>query len=303
MKNSLLYILLLFFGMGCSEPFKENQDDEIKFDSTTEQLLQRVQVPAEHPRLLLRSSDMEMIRNNMESTEAVNALKEHNKLLEDVFDGKFTDNGTDKANYDGKKLATIESKAFDYLFNQHTENGRKAIDAILNVFNTVNFSGLSDISRALGHVIFTASEVYDWCYPLLTSDEKNTIINQCIQLAKKMEIGWPPINQGAITSHAGEAQLMRDLMSFAIAVYDEQPEYFNLTMGRYLSEFLEPRNYWYQSHTHHQGSAYGAYRMIWDAWGQWITYRLCGEKTLDNNFNFAHILPNLFYLICSYANI
>lgn len=250
-------------------------------------------VPTEHPRLLLRMRDMEVIRENMRSAEAENALQEHALLLEDSFDGNFPDNaGT--ANYDGKKLATIESKAFDYLFNNNVENGRKAIEAIRNVFNTVDFSGLSDVSRALGHVIFTASEVYDWCYSLLTTEDKNFIIDNCIKLARNMEIGWPPVNQGAITSHAGEAQLMRDLMSFSIAVYDENPDYLEMTMGRYLSEFVQPRNYWYQSHTHHQGSAYGAYRMIWDAWGQWIVYRLNGEKTLNEDFRYA--MYNWIYL-------
>ncbi len=244
-------------------------------------------IPDEHPRLLLRERDMPAIRNNMQSSEAANAMKEYTLLLSDAFDGNFDNKGTGTANYDGKKLAVIESRAFDYLFNNNIENGRIAISSILNVFNTVNFSGLSDVSRALGHVIFTASEVYDWCYPLLTAEEKTTIIESCIQLARQMEIGWPPVNQGSITSHASEAQLMRDLMSFAIAVYDEKPEFLDMTMGRYLSEFVEPRNYWYQSHTHHQGSAYGAYRMIWDAWGQWITYRLCGEKPLENNFGLA----------------
>lgn len=250
-------------------------------------------VPTEHPRLLLRMRDMEVIRENMRSAEAENALQEHALLLEDSFDGNFPDNaGT--ANYDGKKLATIESKAFDYLFNNNVENGRKAIEAIRNVFNTVDFSGLSDVSRALGHVIFTASEVYDWCYSLLTTEDKDFIIDNCIKLARNMEIGWPPVNQGAITSHAGEAQLMRDLMSFSIAVYDENPDYLEMTMGRYLSEFVQPRNYWYQSHTHHQGSAYGAYRMIWDAWGQWIVYRLNGEKTLNEDFRYA--MYNWIYL-------
>ena len=87
---------------------------------------------------------------------------------------------------------------------------------------------------------------------------------------------------------------MRDLMSFAIAVYDENQDYLEMTMGRYLSEFVQPRNYWYQSFTHHQGSAYGAYRMIWDAWGQWITYRLNGGKPLNEDFRYA--MYNWIYL-------
>lgn len=292
MKRSIIYSCLFAFLCSCSKNIivlEDGNDNRLNEGGTNGNII----VPTEHPRLLLRMRDMEVIRENMRSAEAENALQEHALLLEDSFDGNFPDNaGT--ANYDGKKLATIESKAFDYLFNNNVENGRKAIEAIRNVFNTVDFSGLSDVSRALGHVIFTASEVYDWCYSLLTTEDKDFIIDNCIKLARNMEIGWPPVNQGAITSHAGEAQLMRDLMSFSIAVYDENPDYLEMTMGRYLSEFVQPRNYWYQSHTHHQGSAYGAYRMIWDAWGQWIVYRLNGEKTINEDFRYA--MYNWIYL-------
>ena len=249
--------------------------------------IRQLSLPVGHPRLLLKSSDMELIRDNMQSSEASNALLEYDVLLANSFDGNFENKGDNIANYDGKLLSVIESRAFDYIVNGNTMHGQMAISSIKNVFNTVNFSGLSDVSRALGHVIFTASEVYDWCYPLLSSEDKTYIIEQCLLLAAQMEIGWPPVKQGSVTSHAGEAQLMRDLFSFGIAVYDERPEFYDMIMNRYTSEFIQPRNYWYQSHTHHQGSAYGAYRMIWDAWGQWIIYRLLGTKSLHDNFGLA----------------
>lgn len=293
MKKYLIYGCLFVILYSCSKDAIVENDDSGKTlngGGTNNNIV----VPTEHPRLLLRMHDMSAIRENMRSVEAENAVREHALLLADSFDGNFPDKGRGEANYEGKKLATIESKAFDYLFNNNTVNGEKALQAIKNVFNTVSFTGLSDVSRALGHVIFTASEVYDWCYPLLTAEDKTFIIDNCIELAKNMEIGWPPVNQGAITSHAGEAQLMRDLMSFAIAVYDENQDYLEMTMGRYLSEFVQPRNYWYQSFTHHQGSAYGAYRMIWDAWGQWITYRLNGGKPLNEDFRYA--MYNWIYL-------
>lgn len=284
MKKVLINIWIIL-SLSCTNKMDTLLVDKSNLLLTTEGF--SVVVPNEHPRLLIRNSDFVNIRNNIQSDEAENALIEYNLLLSDPFDGNFTDKGANVSNYEGKKLAVIESLAFDYLLNNNIENGNRAINSILNVFNTVNFSGLSDVSRALGHVIFTASEVYDWCYPLLSASDKESIIENCINLAKKMEIGWPPVKQGSITSHAGEAQLMRDLLSFAIAVYDERPEFYELTMGRYLTQFVEPRNYWYKSHSHHQGTAYGAYRMIWDAWAQWITFRLCGVKPLDENFRYS----------------
>ena len=246
-----------------------------------------IKVPDEHPRLLMRRSDFGVLEKNMDMEEMKNAVKEYKKLLEDNFDGNFPDLGPDEANFDGRKLAVIEARAFEYsLFNDKGE-GRLAISSMRNVLNTITYHGMSDVSRPIGQTIFTVSEVYDWCYPLLTNEDKNFFIEKCQELAKRMEIGWPPVHQGAVTSHAGEAQLMRDLFSFSIAVYDERPEFYDWVMGRYLYEFIQPRDFWYQSFTHHQGDGYGAYRQIWDAWGQWIIYRMTGKKVLNPNFGMA----------------
>ena len=253
-----------------------------------------IKVPNEHPRLLMRSSDFGALEKNMESEEMRNAVKEHQKLLENTFDGVLPKKKAGEANFDGRLLAVIESRAFEYVLFKNKAEGVKAISTMRNVLNTIIFDGISDISRPIGQTIFTASQVYDWCYDLLTKDDKLFIIEKCEELAGRMEIEWPPIEQGAVTSHAGEAQLMRDLFSFSIAVYDERPEFYDWTMGRYLHEFIKPREFWYQSFTHHQGSAYGAYRQIWDAWALWIIYRMSGEKVLSPNL--AQATRNLIYI-------
>ena len=246
-----------------------------------------IKVPNEHPRLLMRRSDFGVLEKNMDMEEMKNAVKEYRKLLDDDFDGNFRGQGSNEANFDGRKLAVIEARAFEYALFGDKEEGRSAISSMRNVLNTVTFHNMSDISRPIGQTIFTVSEVYDWCYSLLTDSDKNFFIEKCQELAKRMEIGWPPVQQGSVTSHAGEAQLMRDLFSFSIAVYDERPEFYDWVMGRYLHEFIQPRDFWYQSYTHHQGDGYGAYRQIWDAWGQWIIYRMTGKKILNPNFGLA----------------
>lgn len=83
--------------------------------------------------------------------------------------------------------------------------------------------------------------------------------------------------------HGGETQLQRDLLSFAVATYDEYPDIYNYIAGRYLSEFLEPRNYWYQSHSYHQGYSYNNCRYNSDLWGLWIFYRMSGEKIFTDD--------------------
>ncbi len=281
-RGLLTFILLLSIAVSSAQDLKS-----LTITDTPPYPKPWIEVPNEHPRLLMRKSDFGVLEKNMDTEEMKNAVKEYNKLLEEKFDGKLADLGPEKANYDGRKLAVIEARAFEYALFNDKNMGKSAISAMRNVMNTITFHKMPDVSRPIGQTIFTASQVYDWCYPLLTDDDKNFFIEKCQEFAGQMEIGWLPVRQAAVTSHAGEAQLMRDLFSFAIAVYDERPEFYHWTVGRYLHEFIQPKDFWYQSYTHHQGDGYGAYRQIWDAWGQWILYRMSGEKVLHLNFGLA----------------
>lgn len=240
--------------------------------------------PAEHPRLLFRASDIPMIKENMEKEQSTNARVKWQDFLKQETDGVLdTPKDASSGNYNTSVLAIIESKAFDYAINGNKENGQKAVDAMLNVLQTAVFAPVQDITRAMGHTIFTASEVYDWCHDLLTDEQKKQIVILCEDIGAQMEIGWPPSKQGAVVGHGGETQLQRDLLSFAVATYDEYPDIYNYIAGRYLSEFLEPRNYWYQSHSYHQGYSYNNCRYNSDLWGLWIFYRMSGEKIFTDD--------------------
>lgn len=233
--------------------------------------------PPEHPRVLFKSSDIETIKANMEYEEEFAAVNKFNEQKNTEFDGVLPDA---KANYNAGKLAIIESKAFDYVMYGNEAHGKEAIIAIKNYIETCTYEGISDNTRSMGHVLFTAGEVYDWCHPLLTEEDKKEIIAGCQMIGMQMEIGFPPTGQGAVTGHGGEAQLQRDWLTLAIACYDEYPSIYNMVAGRYLSDFTASRNYWYTSETNHQGSSYGYYRYSWDLWAQWLFYRMSGEKTL-----------------------
>ena len=235
--------------------------------------------PAEHPRLLFRASDIPQIKANMESEQGKNAMIPFQNQLKQTTDGVLeTPKDAKTSNYNGNLLGVIESHAFNYAINGDEASGKMAVEAIQNIVNTSVFANTSDITRAMGHTIFVASEVYDWCYPLLDEAAKKNIVIGCQTIAGQMEIGWPPNKQGAVVGHGGEAQLQRDLLSLGVATYDEYPDIYNYVAGRYLSEFTGPRNYWYTSGSYHQGTNYNAVRYAFDMWAQWIFYRMSGEK-------------------------
>lgn len=244
----------------------------------------------EHPRVLFKASDIPTIIENMDSAQNSGAKQAWEKAkARDVDEGIMKEN-TGNGNYTFNTLETVEALAFDYAVFGNRESGEKAVQYTKNMITTADFNGDSFETRTLGHLIFVASEAYDWCHDLFSEDDKKLIVSRCEMYAGLMEMGWPPVGQGAVCGHGCEAQLLRDFLAFGIATYDEYPDIYNFCAGRVLSEYLEPTEYWYKSHMHHQGSAYGVYR-----WG----YTMQAEELLrvltDGEHVFTDETPNVGY--------
>lgn len=235
--------------------------------------------PPEHPRLYFTEDDIPQILANAKKTQNLSAWSQHQaNLTKDTgTDGVLPEPSPGESNNNNTWLGWFESWAFEYVTNGNEELGRKAIDNIKNFAESVvyiepNYDGYT---RNAGHLIFTIAEVYDWCYPLLTEEDKTYLIEQSIAIISDgIEVGWPPTKQGALTGHGSEAQTLRDLLSFAIATYDERPDIYNMVAGRFFDEFLPARQFHYTSHMFHQGSGYGSYRGQWDYNSTWIFDRM-----------------------------
>lgn len=238
--------------------------------------------PPEHPRVMFRSSDIATIKADMEKSQNVFAASEFRRLVTTDINKGVLKEGNGKENYSDAVLAAIEARAFDYAINGNEQAGREAVEAIKNYLDTIDFGDtVSVLYRKQGYCIFIAGEVYDWCYPLLTADDKKTIVALCQVMASNMEIGWPPVKQGAISGHGSELQLTRDLLSIAIAAYDEYPDMYQMIAGRILSEYVEPREFYGQSGTWHQGVSYNFLRLSSGIWFNYLFKVLCGSDVLS----------------------
>ena len=165
------------------------------------------------------------------------------------------------------------SRALLALLEGNERMGREAIEIVLDRVPRAEWDlSVQDISRQIGLVMLSAGMVYDWCFPWL-GDAGPLFVEQAYRLARMLEVGYPPTGQGAVTGHAGEAMLMRDLLGTGLAIYDESPEMYELTAGRIYREFVPARDFFYPSHVHHQGSAYGPYRFRWEVLASWIFER------------------------------
>lgn len=218
--------------------------------------------PAEHPRILFRAEDLESLRGRMAEPNL------HLAWEEVRYRASLPEDFRASERYDPDLLRSAEANALLFALEGEPSLGRKAYREVLRALEDASlpFARKKDDTRAIGHGIYVAACVYDWCYELLSIAERAHLMERIKKAASRMEIGYPPRRQGAITGHGGEAQLFRDLLAAGIAVYDEDPSLYEWAAGRFYAEFVAPRDYHYAGAFHHQGSAYGHYRFYWEIW-------------------------------------
>lgn len=232
--------------------------------------------PAEHPRLMLRKNDISRIKEASKDTEAW-------RLYRELCDFPILGVGAmpEKGTYHLKEYIALEAQALDALISDDSGKGRGVIEKLLFLLRNVVVYDDYMKARFAGHLIFIASEVYDWCYYLLTAEEREEIIIRCESLAEKyLEMGYPPAKQAAISGHGNEAQLLRDLLAFSIAVYDERPDIYNFCAGRLFDEYIPAYEKVFAGEFHPQGPCYGSYRYAWVMWFGLLIYSMSGERVL-----------------------
>lgn len=228
-----------------------------------------VPVSNRHPRVYFTAADLPQIRENQYKPQNRYALEKLLAYRDTQTDGRLPQTG--QPNFDPDLLCVIESCAFDHAVNANAGMGEKAISLLRAYLETET---IGDNYNLLGQVIFTVSEVYDWCYDLLDDATRAAFCAAALDRARRLEIGYPPTKQGAVTTHAVEAQLMRDLLCLGLATYDETPAIYQNAAGRFFSEFIPARRFQYEALMHSQGTTYTAYRAQWEILATWIFHRL-----------------------------
>ena len=116
-------------------------------------------------------------------------------------------------------------------------------------------------------IIQYISKVYDWCYDLLTEEDKEILIKKGLAISTKLECGWPPVKMSAFNSdHGSEGSVQVDFMSFAIATYEDYPDIWNAAAGRFFSEYVAINNFYYdQDQWQAEGDSYGHSRFTYEA--------------------------------------
>jgi heparin/heparan-sulfate lyase len=228
--------------------------------------------PAEHPRLYLRAEHVRQLPQRLKDPVLAPAVERMRAMADKSVQWK------------------VEWDALQFLASHEAKLGRSTIEAALPLLQKCELADRMDACRETGRMMVTGAVVYDWCYELLTPQEKQAFIKEFVRLAKTQECGYPPTGQGSVTGHSSEAMIMRDMLSAGIAIYDESPEMYRLAAGRFFREHLPARNWFYPGHAYHQGDSYGPHRFNWDTYPLWIFDRLGAGNVYDPNQRFVPYL-------------
>jgi heparin/heparan-sulfate lyase len=239
--------------------------------------------PKTRPRIWVNEQSLPKVRANLEKGENAAVWAQIKKQAAKPF--KFTVEPNAEVGYNPALEQAAATKAFVYLMSGDKTRGAEAVGLACRYLSAVVFDNLLDITREVGRAIYTGALVYDWCYDLMTPGERDEIRKNLMRLADDMEIGWPPFLQGIVNGHGNEAQLNRDLLCLAIAIYDEDPVPYRYCSYRILEELVPMRRFEYQSPRHNQGISYGPYRFAWDLHAAWLFHRMTGKPVFDGNIS------------------
>ncbi len=213
--------------------------------------------PAEHPRVFLRSRDIDDLRR-----------RTTHPTLKPVWDEMQT-------LAESNVQIRIEVDALRYLLTRDVELGRRTLALALATLQKAEYDPKAqDVTRPIGRMLVTGSVAYDWCYPLLTAEQKQAFLDQILRFARQLECGYPPRPMGWVTGHGSEWMVMRDMLAAGLAIYDEDPEMYRHAAVTFFTGLLPARNFWYPGHAFHQGTSYSETRFSSDLYPLWIFDRL-----------------------------
>lgn len=254
-----------------------------KVKEEIENYIPKITPPPVHPRLWVTPDLLPTIKKRLDHPENVEVWKKVQERALAPY--TFTFQPDQEVSYNQKLEQAAEAKAFYSLMTGDNETGKEAIQLMRDYLSHVEFGNLLDITREMGRAIYTGAQIYDWCYQLMSTKDKNIIRENMLRLAVSMECGWPPVKQSIVNGHGNEAQINRDLLSMSIAIYDEDTVPYKYTSYVVLEDLVPMRRFEYQSSRHNQGVNYGAYRFSWDMHSAYLFYRMSGQRVFDENIN------------------
>ena len=208
----------------------------------------------QHPRLLVKSDEIEKLKVRFNHDDF--------KELRESFDEQISYNTdgiikTDKP--DEKVRQKMEALALSYLLTNNGDDGKSAIRIAINYLSSYSDNRKEvqkDYNLQTYEAVFGASMVYDWCYNLLSEDDKSNQIKYMKKVCMLTEYGIPDGSKKQyLSGHYGEYAPTVSL-AMGIAIFDEEQGMLEMVYKEQTEGFAPSRNRMIPSETHHQGAQY-----------------------------------------------
>ena len=174
MKKSILFITSLFLCIFCLKSNAQQSRTEVTWEKMEDVT---VPIPPQvHPRLYVRSADLPDLKKRMNHPHVKEVLATLNKLGKDRTpeeEAKVKDRGF-RYYFEMRGVTSrVQVQALEYLVYGDKKQARRAITALLDTLQNVNYGTQGDLSRASGVMLTCGAMVYDWCYDQMKESEKN----------------------------------------------------------------------------------------------------------------------------------
>jgi len=236
---------------------------------------------AERPRLWVNADSLKIVQERLTKGDNKDVWEKYRDSALKPFEFDFKP-GVEIPHNAALEQAAV-AKAFVYLMTKDEQQGKEAVALMRDYLSVVSFGNILDITREIGRAIYSGSLVYDWCYDLISEQDRQSIRKNLLALADDMEMGFPPFIGMVVNGHGNEMQLSRDLLSMAIALYGDDNMPYQYCSYRVLEDLMPMLAYQYQSPFHHQGSSYGPFRFECDMTAAWLLRRMTGKKIFHDN--------------------
>ncbi len=208
-----------------------------------------------HPRIFITADKLDDVRAIMEDPAYAKLVKTfYNDVNMDrekciggfptvYFDDPDDLYEDDYYRYDVSIISALQNKAFAYFITGDEVYGYEAIIGAKNMILTLKYSTYihMDLYHGASHVMIAVAKIYDWCYGLMTEDDKMQIaagISNIIGPQMESGMRFPPSGMNAVSGHGTGPQLLRDWIMICIALYDEMPDWWEYVGGRYFQEYV-----------------------------------------------------------------
>ena len=222
-----------------------------------------------HPRLYFTKKRLDEIRAGLLHEENKYAYELYVKLSETECDGvvrDFTD--TNSMSHmriiDSDILTCLSAKAFRYALTGDELYGYEAVAGALSYMKTFD---LSNMAAGIAHYstmrfMSNLACIYDWCYDLLADADKHRfacgMTKKCCKYLEYPD--FLPMGGSLLVGHMSGTIFFVAWASVGISLYDEHPEYYDITQAIVQEKIVPAQNLFMNSGENPQGCAYGPAR-------------------------------------------